>query len=82
MVQNYLELSPNGLVCEFIPSLMREGSTFLVITGVQFFRTELIPVRKAVAEDFLLENVPSIGKAKNLNNNIKGNRTIADLRYG
>ena len=64
MVQNYLELSPNGLVCEFIPSLMREGSIFLVITGVQFFRTELIPVRKAVAEDFLLEMFPQLVKLR------------------
>ena len=28
-------------VCVFISSPMREGSTFLVITGVKFFQTEL-----------------------------------------
>ena len=41
---------PIGDVCVFIPSPVRDVSTFLVITGVQFFRTELKPVRK-VSED-------------------------------
>ena len=36
--------------CVFIPSPVREGSTFLVITGVQFFQTELKPVRMVSAE--------------------------------
>ena len=36
--------------CVFIPSPVREGSTFLVITGVQFFRTELKSVRKVSAD--------------------------------
>ena len=33
----------------FIPSLVREGSTFLVVTGVQFFQTELEPVGRVSA---------------------------------
>ena len=34
----------------FIPSPVREGSTFLVITGVYFFQTELKLVRKVSAD--------------------------------
>ena len=34
----------------FIPSPVREGSTFLVITGVKFFRTKLKSVRKVSAD--------------------------------
>ena len=33
-----------------IPSPVREGLMFLVITGVQFFRTELKSVRKVCAD--------------------------------
>ena len=36
--------------CVFIPSPVREGSTFLVIAGVQLFRTELKSVRKVSAD--------------------------------
>ena len=32
--------------CVFIPSPVMEGSTFLVIAGVQFFLIELKPIRK------------------------------------
>ena len=37
-------------LCVFIPSPKREGSTFLVITGVKFLQTELKPVRKVSAD--------------------------------
>ena len=37
-------------LCVFISSPVREGSTFLVITGLQFFRTELKSVGKVSAD--------------------------------
>ena len=39
-----------GEQCVFIPSPVREGSTFLVIIGVQLFQTELKLVRKVSAD--------------------------------
>ena len=44
--QHYQHIAGMVCLCVFIPSPVREGSTFLVITGVQFFRTELKSVRK------------------------------------
>ena len=38
------------VVCVFIYSPVREGSTFLVLTGFQLFRKELTPVRKVSAD--------------------------------
>ena len=39
-----------GEQCVFISSHVREGSTFLVIIGVQLFQTELKLVRKVSAD--------------------------------
>ena len=46
--------------CVFIPSPVREGSTFLVITGVQFFQTELKSVRKVSADANLKKFQPKV----------------------
>ena len=49
-IYSFGEGSTQHYVCVFIPSPVREASTFLVIAAVQFFSIELKPVSRDSAD--------------------------------